>query len=387
MNAIHWAVLALIAFAAALLVGSSIALGVAVALVVALGFALFTSKPVQTSLTASRITDGSLVEVGSTVGAKVRVEAGGAFALRWLLVHDTIPPGALVDAPTGRLSIGSSGLTAEFFYNAKFEKRGVYRLGPVEASHGDILNLRTAKESLDRSDEVVVYPHVQLMQSFQVSSSRPLGDRRADQRHHEDPTRPAGCRPYVQGDPLKRVHWAASARAGTLVSKVYDASSAPIYVVVLNMCHTDYTTPDRFEVACTAAASILSAFSRDGHEIGFLATEYIKPDSGRLHMERCLSEVARAGFSPQPFYETLLRARTELPWRASLVIVTEQIDEHSAATLEIMRAAGYSVAAMVIGDPIETQMAIGRIAALGGSVARIEQEVDLVTARFVGAGR
>src|SRR5664279_3550031 len=61
------------------------------------------------------------------------------------------------------------------------------------------------------------------------------GDRLARHGLTEDPSRFAGIRPYHLGDPLRRVHWRASARAGTLLTRRFDPSRRRDVLLALDL--------------------------------------------------------------------------------------------------------------------------------------------------------
>jgi hypothetical protein len=61
------------------------------------------------------------------------------------------------------------------------------------------------------------------------------GDRRARHGLAEDPSRFAGVRPYRPGDQLRRIHWRASARTGSPLTRRYDPSRRPDVVLVLDL--------------------------------------------------------------------------------------------------------------------------------------------------------
>ncbi len=50
----------------------------------------------------------------------------------------------------------------------------------------------------------------------------------------DDPTRLRGIRRWQPGDPMRSVHWAATARTGMLHSKVYEPSSIAGATLILD---------------------------------------------------------------------------------------------------------------------------------------------------------
>jgi uncharacterized protein (DUF58 family) len=375
------------AFAVAIgyLTGSPVPVGIAGVLVCSQIFGLLTSRKQPGRMFVERETDGQMVEVGATLLARVRIRTQGAIPLRWMLVRDLVPEGVIVDAPTGKLSFGTGNQSEGFFYRASFPWRGIYTLGPAELSSGDLLATRSFSSVDDTALRIVVHPKIVPMPAFRLSSNRPFGDLKADPKSHEDPTRPSGCRPYAYGDPMKRIHWAATARTGALVSRLYDGSSSPVTVVIVNQCMKDYASREEFELACCVAASILATLLRDGAEAGLFGSGH-RADTGELHLERCLASLASLNTLDQSFADQIVRSRQELPWRPSLIVVSSILDERAGAALDILRSAGATISLVAMGgDDGAAQSSMGVVAALGGSVMRIRREGELATGQFTSS--
>ena len=86
----------------------------------------------------------------------------------------------------------------------------------------------------------------------------------------EDPSLFAGVRPYQPGDPLRRIHWKATARVGRPVSRRYDPAREREVLIAVDM----QTMPgaswmlnwddDLVEGLCVAALSLARSFIEDG---------------------------------------------------------------------------------------------------------------------------
>ncbi|MCK5875794.1 MAG: DUF58 domain-containing protein [Alcanivoracaceae bacterium] len=77
----------------------------------------------------------------------------------------------------------------------------------------------------------------------------------------------ASVREYRHGDPLRRVHWAASARQGQLVVREYDHTEHPSLLLVLD-CRPEFVVGDgartTFERAVEMTAAIMRYATRQG---------------------------------------------------------------------------------------------------------------------------
>jgi len=87
----------------------------------------------------------------------------------------------------------------------------------------------------------------------------------------EDPTRLAGVREYRTGDPLRRIHWKATARTGRLHSRIYEASTLIGANLILDFGRAAWgDDPDRPELAITTAASIAAHLSDRRQQVGLV---------------------------------------------------------------------------------------------------------------------
>jgi hypothetical protein len=83
-------------------------------------------------------------------------------------------------------------------------------------------------------ETLLVYPPVVSLDAFGLASLNPTGDNRSARHIYEDPQKVVGVREYQVGDDFRRIHWKATARFGSLKSKVYEYSSTPRLLLVLD---------------------------------------------------------------------------------------------------------------------------------------------------------
>jgi uncharacterized protein (DUF58 family) len=199
----------------------------------------------------------------------------------WAVVEDQLPRRAthiqppslgLVGSRIGLFSFRSAG-KATLFYQLQCNRRGYHQIGPLMVETGDLFGLHRRYRMLTSPHFLLVYPEIAPLEGYDLASRMPLGEIRMTHRLFEDPTRIAGVRAYNAGDPLNRVHWRATARCGTLQSKVYEPSSVAGATVLLDFHQADYVPqhePVRSELAVSAAASIAHAVYEMGHQIGLV---------------------------------------------------------------------------------------------------------------------
>lgn len=233
------------------------------------------------NVSASREMSRDRVKIGDTVAIVTVLENKSWVPVPWMLVEDLLPRRALMFSPpnlqiTGRRLhlVGFRGRARKTItYQMKCNCRGYYQLGPLVAETGDVFGLYRRYRVLSEPSFLLVVPEVVPLDGFDIASRRPIGEVRMSHRLFEDPTRIAGVRGYQAGDPLNRVHWRATARTGTLQSKIYEPSTvagATLLVDFHEKSFPDGGEPVRSELIVTAAASIAGALFAMGQQVGLV---------------------------------------------------------------------------------------------------------------------
>ncbi len=154
-------------------------------------------------------------------------------------------------------------------------ERGVYAFGPTRLRLSDPFGILTREGESQASVRMIVHPLVAPLERFGLSPRAPFGDRKAAQRLLEDPLRTIGVRDYHPGDEPRRVHWQATARMGTLQSKVYEPSARHTLMIFLDTRTYSNPTigydPQRVELVISAAASIAVWGLREGYAVGLVS--------------------------------------------------------------------------------------------------------------------
>src|SRR5262249_29265532 len=220
--------------------------------------------------------------VSERVAVVITIRNRGALPVAWLLMEDVLPVQALIFKPPnlgvdGRrihLTMLRSNGRSTMMYQLQCNRRGYYQIGPLVLETGDLFGLHRRYRVATDPHFLLVYPQVVPLSGYDIASRRPIGEIRLQHRLYEDPTRIAGVRRYEAGDPLNRVHWRATARTGTLHSKVYEASTIAGATILLDFheaSHSKKDEPYRSDLTVTAAASIANAIYEMGQQIGLIS--------------------------------------------------------------------------------------------------------------------
>jgi uncharacterized protein (DUF58 family) len=198
-----------------------------------------------------------------------------------LEVSDTVE-GTLVPVP---LPETVRAETVSVPYPIPTGRRGLVEVGPVRLRRVGLAGLADHTVWVGRTDVVRVLPRRVPV------SGMPTGTRRtargAETAWELGGTDLVGLHEYAMGDDLRRLHWATSARTGSLMVREDVDPSEPHVRVVLDDTAAGYrAAPPRaerdeqpFEDAVELAAALCRSAASAGHPVRFLTT------SGRHHVE------------------------------------------------------------------------------------------------------
>lgn len=341
--------------------------------------------------------DAGEIEVGGRVQIQLRLDNRDSWSILWVLIDDVLPPQALVGPPPalkvdgGRIRICSVPAKSSrvLSYAITALRRGYYQIGPTIAETGDLLGLHRRFRALETTDYLLVLPRLIPLASYDIASRRPIGEVNVTYRLLEDPTMIAGIRQYQNGDPLRSVHWRATARTGQLQCKQYQPTSVAGATLVLDLherSNPDRHEPIRSDLAVTAAASICHTLLLTQQQFGLVsngrdAADRVATENSQREyetLERAQRSVAMRGTSdrlrpvvipaargPTHFQhvrktlarlertdgmlleELLIESQSRLPRDASVMVILQEVDESAALALGLLRRQGYAVSAIV----------------------------------------
>jgi len=279
-------------------------------------------------------------------------------------------------------------------YSIRPRRRGVYRVGPLEAEWTDPFGLARSRQPLLDATEIIVHP-----------STEVVVDRPTARKWEDPPVRPPhsrawpagfefyGMRDYVVGDDLRRVVWRASARTGRLLVREFEQGITDRIVVVLDTdrtWHRPGEVSDTFEAAVRCAASLGVRHLQDGFSVGLesnsarLAVDLRGPRA-RIPLLDELARVQRESTSLRESLERLLRVRAGV---AHHVVITPHLDADSAGRLRLLVEKGGSVLVAAVVWEESDPLTVRRAVEMGAQVVEVRPGAALGTvfSRAVGAG-
>lgn len=236
-----------------------------------------------------------------------------------LRVESRVPAGICLDARAAKEENGSTYHRSVFtlmpyqritrHHTVLFAKRGSYDLGNAALTAADLLGFSLCSRDQQMSVPVLVYPRLPDEEELPAPLTCLYGDLTRRNRLLTDPFLFRGMREYVPGDPVRDIHWPATARTGQVTVRLHDPSAGLKLLCVIN-CQLK---PDQWddlmdyeqapvERAISLAAGLCVSTLRGGMEAGFCCNmpegesgqpAFYAPAAGPGREEELLSAFAR----------------------------------------------------------------------------------------------
>ena len=257
-----------------------------------------------TNLTYTRTISQVRATFGEEISLGIEIVNDKLLPLTWLHVEDIVPTsltirgGTIDDAVSRRDAVLHLLLPLLPFGRIRrrltivCDRRGAYTFGPVRLESGDPIGYGRRTARLTEVDHLLVYPKVFALEPPDMASRMLLGDQRSSSILLGDPSRVAGVREYRAGDPLRHVDWRASARAPSLLVRVYEPTTSLRVATFVDLhaprARGSMPSVDLTEFTVALAASIVTDLSVRGIGVGLYSTR----DDGRASLGACAEHVA-----------------------------------------------------------------------------------------------
>lgn len=329
--------------------------------------------------------------VGDEVEARISLWNRARMPVAWATAEDSVADGLRTE---GASSLNLAGPLRPYErITRRFRlvptRRGVHEVGPVTLGVAELFGTHSAKRAGDVEPNLVIARPLMAPVIGRLPTRAPLAQQRVRRSLFTDPTLFAGVRPFGPGDPLRSIHWRASARQPSLQTKRYEPSLSGQQVLVLDVQTVEgpywalVYDEALFEELCVAAVSIARTSITSETPCGFAAAGYTRS------MQRLVFLPARADRSQLGrIADALARLTTEssapltallawLPRRVargtSLVVLTGRNPRGTTAVARRLRESGFPVHFVLLGGA-ERRAEEARRLGLSAWSARVDME-------------
>lgn len=293
----------------------------------------------------------------------------------------TLPDGSSPSSPTetyigGRAELRNGWSLAPYrrvtrHVHLRTGHRGAYRFDEVHVSAGDLLGRTIAEEDRSMPARLIVRPRLVVTMALDARHDW-QGERATRTGRIDDPSRFAGVRPYAAGDPVRRLHWRATARLGQPVVKRFDPARERDVVIVLDIetrgdDERRSTGADReraadhLEELCIVAASLARRFEQEGAACGLAVASlsgstrrrivFAAPSGAAGQSGHISDMLARLGPFPSATFGALLGGMARLVRPGTqLVVLTVRDPRPWLASARRLTRSGFAVEVLNLGD-------------------------------------
>jgi len=340
---------------------------------------------------------------GDTVALDVTIWNRKPLPLPWIAAEDLVTDGIKVrerpsmdrdDERLGRRVLANAWALTWFervvrHFHLDASRRGLYEFGPVRLRVRDILG-RDAGGGEVIADEMLLVGPRTVPLSLRGYAAAPLGERRARRSLHADPALYGGVRPFQPGDSMRQVHWRASARLGTTVSRRFEPARGREVVIALDVQtiegpHWEMTYHDAtFEGLCVAAASLARQLLAEGASCGIAAASftgtiqqlaYLPPRASYGQLPRVSELLARIGpISSRPYASLLTWLTRRVPPGSVVLTLSSRDPLTFLPAMQRLARSGYRVEHVAFGDGAAAHAGAVRHAGLPASTATLDPD-------------
>ena len=335
---------------------------------------------------------------GEQIPLQIEVWNRSPLPLAWLRADDEVSLGVVIRERSidvgerGGFTLRNAWTLAPFervirHFHAGADRRGVFELGPVDLSVGDLFARDAGSEAHPEVDRFLVRPRAVPASSLR-RRDQVGGVARATAGLAEDPSRFAGVREYAPGDPLRRIHARTSARLGRPMTKRFEPSREREVLIALDVQTSSGPSweiaydEDAVESLIVIAASLARSLAEERAAFGLVAAGYTGAESRFAHLPvsaapgqvgRVFDLLARLSSHPSASFERLLSmvVRTARPG-TTVVIVTVRDPIPFAAHLRRLERAGCEVLVVACGRSAAADVARARSAGFAARVAQLD---------------
>lgn len=261
----------------------------------------------------------------------------------WLEVEDH---SNLPDYTAGRVTSVGANTSLEWKTAGVCTRRGLFTLGPTTLCSGDPLGLCSLEIQNTASTVLLVLPPVLPLPPIEVSAGGRAGEGHRPRRAALETTVSVETvREYVQGDPLKAIHWPTSAKRNMLYVRQFEHMPSSDWWIFLDLERSAQagTSPaSTDEHGIILAASLADRGIRQGHSVGLVTCgqelTWMPPQRSSGHLMSILRTLALVQPGEHPLAELLEDAQKSIRRGASLIIITPNVKaDWAASMLQLVR--------------------------------------------------
>jgi len=165
----------------------------------------------------------------------------------------------------------AAGSSAEASYQATPRRRGIFEIGPFYFYSGDPFGFYRHVRRVDALTQLAVLPTpLNTRVNYLHSTSQVRKDELATIAMPGYSSEFLGVREYADGDPLRKIHWASTARLGKLITKQFERNVASTLCVLLVNDERSGTGKEEEHTPLEYSITLISTLAREASRANYL---------------------------------------------------------------------------------------------------------------------
>ena len=224
------------------LMGRRDLLAVAILLLALPAASALSLRLLKPGISVERVFSPAAVETGTEAAVSLTVQS--RYPLQGTAVMREGLPLRFGASPVFHFPAGNQGPDGRstYDYRLRSNRRGRYPIGPVTAEFLDPFNLARATHTLGGTDHLIVTPAPLPLPATSLTGPRGTEGSVSSPRRGNPSEDDVSTREYRYGDPMRRVHWGATARHAELMVRQEEPVTAPRATIVFDQRQGGYPT-------------------------------------------------------------------------------------------------------------------------------------------------
>jgi uncharacterized protein (DUF58 family) len=212
--------------------------------------------------------------------------------------------------------------------------RGIYPMGRLRVRIRDLFHF--FEETIDFNNQLAlkVYPRIAQIERMTIPAAEFFGNVRVSQNTYEDYTSVESIRKYTSGDPVKKIHWKATAKTGELYVKNFELSANASILFIIDGYRGSYrmdTDGSLEEKVIEVAGSVIRYCLTKNLHTSLTRTWGERDRIGGKDINKfqlfltSLMELVPEG--ELPLEKVLEREKSMIPWGTTLIVLAVHLSQ------------------------------------------------------------
>jgi uncharacterized protein (DUF58 family) len=191
----------------------------------------------NSALAVTRTFNPPMAVSDSSVRVRLNIAHQGRNAAA-IQLSDTLPAdfgkGPVLHYPSHTATHTGSESSSWYEYRLRPATRGIYPIGPLRASVGDVFGLAARPAAVDSPSALIALPQCEQLEPATLPGEHGSHGQASSNRRLTPDSFEVMTREYRPGDTVRRIHWPATARRGSLMVRQEDYRATPRAVVLID---------------------------------------------------------------------------------------------------------------------------------------------------------